>query len=570
MSDLETSRVGTPRAMTNGAGAVITALEDARVDIVFGLPGVHNLPLWSAFSASTIRVIGVRHEQAAAYAADGYARATGRPGVALVTTGPGAANAVAATGEAWASGSPVVVVATDIPTSLRRRGVYRGSLHEVRNQSGLFAEVTKRTFRARAAMDIAPVMRKAIAAAARPPSGPVYVEIPTNLLTQATEGVASAVVPREPVNGIDLGSVAHVADLIGSARRPVLWVGGGAVRAGAHTAVAALASRIAAPVLETYAARGIVAPEHPSWVGLPPHVPEAGSLWDDADLVVSIGSDLDGMMTQNWRMQQPSQLVVININGRDGTKNYSGDVLESDARVACELLAQAIPARSTTAERVWGLSARREKALARVAAEDPVATRFLDALATGLPTDTVVCADMCIPGYWAAAFHPFPAPRRLAYPVGWGTLGFAFPASIGAALGQVGPTLCICGDGGFLFGVGELATVAQERIPLTALLVDDGGYGMLRFDQERNGGQSFGLDLVTPDWPSLAGSFGLPAETVTDVDALGRVLHRHVSDPAPSLIVLHAAMSPPPTTSPRWYRAGERENMDGRELERGN
>ena len=171
-----------------------------------------------------------------------------------------------------------------------------------------------------------------------------------------------------------------------------------------------------------------------------------------------------------------------------------------------------------------------------------------------LDPDTVVFADMCIPGYWLAAMHPFARPRRLAYPVGWGTLGFAFPASIGAALAQDDPVLCVCGDGGFMFAAGELAVVAQERAPLTILVVDDGGYGMLRFDQNKAGTEPYGVDLATPDWHQLAGAFGIECEEAEIGAGLPDVLRRRLASREPSLVVARAELPPPPSTSPRWYR----------------
>jgi acetolactate synthase-1/2/3 large subunit len=189
---------------------------------------------------------------------------------------------------------------------------------------------------------------------------------------------------------------------------------------------------------------------------------------------------------------------------------------------------------------------------------DEDALRFLDAVARALPPDAVVLADMCIPGYWLAGFRSFARPRLLQYPLGWGTLGYAFPASIGAALaGGRGPVVSFSGDGGFLFACGELATAAQERLPLTAVIVDDGGYGMLRHDQDRQGVPRHGVDLQTPDFAALAEAFGIRAETVDGLDdAFGEALSAHVEDPAPSVLVARAAaLPPPPTTSPQWYRA---------------
>src|SRR5262249_13700473 len=145
----------------------------------------------------------------------------------------------------------------------------------------------------------------------------------------------------------------------------------------------------------------------------------------------------------------------------------------------------------------------------------------------------------CIPGYWLAGFRAAPVPRRLAYPMGWGTLGFAFPAALGAAAGQPDvPVVSVSGDGGFLFAAGELATLAQEGLPLTAVIVDDGGYGMLRYDQDAAGRERTGVDLHTPDFAALAGAFGVRAETVDGLDdAFAAALAAHLADPAPSVLV---------------------------------
>src|SRR5215218_7519789 len=166
-----------------GARAAVAALEGAGVELAFGLPGVHNLALWRELNASPVRLVGVRHEQTAAYAADGYARASGRLGVALTTTGPGAANTLAAVGEAWASRQPLLVIATDIPTTARRPGVWRGVLHEATDQAAMFMPVVKEAIRVHSADEIGPAVTRAIATALTPPSRPVYVEVPTDLLS---------------------------------------------------------------------------------------------------------------------------------------------------------------------------------------------------------------------------------------------------------------------------------------------------------------------------------------------------------------------------------------------------
>ena len=535
----------------------MAAIEATGDDVAFGLPGVHNLSLWRALGRSPVRLVGVRHEQAAAYAADGYARARGGLGVALTTTGPGAANTLAAVGEAWASRQPVLVIATDVPTSVRRPGQWRGALHETTDQAAMFAPVVKKALRVSSAGELGPAITHAAAIALAPPQRPVYVEVPTDLL-DGDAGSAGPEAPAPPPPGpVDAAAIGRAAALVESAESPLLWVGGGAVQAGAGPALARLAERLAAPVILTYAARGLLAPDHPCLVGVPPHLPEAGALWDEADLVVAIGSDLDGMMTQGWAMPAPPRLVAVNVDGADATKNYEADVLvEVDAAAALEALAAQVGERPGLGDLAARLAALASGALDGVRATDPEAAEFLEALDGALPEDAIVVCDMCIPGYWLGGFRSPAAPRKLSYPLGWGTLGCAFPQGLGAALAGRGPAVSVSGDGGFLFACGELATAAQERIPLTAVVVDDGGYGMLRYDQDRRGDPHEGVDLETPDFVSLAGSFGVRAEAVEGLGGdFAEALARHVAQEEPSLLLARASIDPPPNTSPRWYRA---------------
>ncbi len=535
-----------------GADRLLDALRQLGVEVVFGLPGVHNLPIWKALAASPIRLVGVRHEQAAVYAADGYARATGRLGVALVTTGPGAANTLGATGEAMESGSPVLVIATDIPTTLRRPGLHRGVLHETRDQPAMFAPVTKAATTVANADAIGADAQRAGRLALAAPSGPVYLGVPTDLLSQPAAPAPSAAPAPLP-------SVPDLADalaLVEQARHPLIWAGGGALRADAGEAVGELARRLAAPVVTTYAGRGLLAPDHPCAVPGPVHLPAVGALWDEADLVVAIGTGFDGMMTQNWSMPAPPRLLAINVDPVDAAKNYAPDVsLAGDARILTAALAGAVAERPGLDALQARLGALGDVVRAEVAADDPHAAELLDAMRDVLPPDTVLVLDMCVAGYWLGGFHAPALPRKLAYPVGWGTLGFGFPAALGAAVAGTSRAVCVCGDGGFLFACGELATAAQEGMPLTVVLVDDGGYGMLRFDQTHAGEQPFGVDLHTPDFVALAGAFGVPATRVAGFGAAFRErLAASLDEPGPVAIVVDATLRPPPTTSPRWYR----------------
>jgi thiamine pyrophosphate-dependent acetolactate synthase large subunit-like protein len=541
-----------------GARAAVAALEDAGVEIAFGLPGVHNLPLWRELNGSPIRLVGVRHEQTAAYAADGYARASGRLGVALTTTGPGAANTLAAVGEAWASRQPILVIATDIPSTARRPGVWRGVLHEATDQAAMFMPVVKEAIRVHSADEIGPAVARGARTALEAPSRPVYVEIPTDLLNGELGGTDDGARPDAVARGQrpSEDQLARAAELLERARRPLVWAGGGALQSGAGEAVARLAERLVAPVMLTYSASGLLPPGHPCLVGAPPHVPEVGALWDEADVVVAIGSDFDGMRTQGWEMPQPPHLVAINVDARDASKNYRPDVVvEADAAGAATALADRLGERGGLDSLERRLKELSRSVRERLAAEDPEAIAFLDTIEAALPDDAIVVSDMCIPGYWLGGFHRTPAPRKLSYPLGWGTLGCAFPQGLGAALAGAGPAVSISGDGGFLYACGELAAAKQENIPLTAVIVDDGGYGMIRYDQDLHGDPREGVDLTSPDFVALAASFGIRADSVEGLgEHFGVALKGHVALKEPTMLVARAALGPPPNVSPRWYR----------------
>ena len=514
----------------NGAEAAVHALAGAGVDTVFGLPGAHNLPLWPACEAARIHIVGMRTEQGCAAAADGYARATGKVGVALVTTGPGAANTVGAVGEAWAARSPVVVNATDIATSLRRPDTYRGVLHECTDQAGLFAPITKAT---------PTTVGGALQVAMTPPVRPVYFGIPTDVLT------ADATPERTPPEWIH--RAADVGPLIAALEaslRPVLWVGGGAREAGDE--IDAFARRIGAPVITTYQARGVLAPDHPLLVPAPPHEPDVTALLERADLAIVVGSDLDQMNTMQWRLPLPTRRIAVNLDAADATKNYSmSAVIETDASIV-GLVAGELGARDPWAPDLRGLG----HAIRTRLATDPAtrdAVEFLEQTEAAVPSDATVFADMCVAGYWLAGHFRVPTRRGLHYPMGWGSLGFALPAAIGASV--AGPTVAFVGDGGALFGLGELSALAALGTPCTIVVVDDSGYGMLRYGHPTTAAN----ELPAVDFVGAAQAFGLPAVRVEGVGTqYAQALAQSIAARTPAVVHVRARLHPPVTTTPFW------------------
>ena len=528
--------------MRSVARSIVDAVAVHGATTVFGLPGVHNLAFWKVPEGAPLVV---RHEQAAVYAADGWARATGRLGAAVVTTGPGAANALAAFGEAAAARSPVLLVASEIPQALRRAGRLRGVLHESRDQAGLFRPLAKAVFTPRSAAEVAGVLDEAVAAAMRHPRGPVYMDVPADVLGHEAVTPLAAGPWFEPLpTEADLDAAAAVlADA-----RVVIWAGGGAVDA--EPSVAVLAEHLGAPVVASFGGRGVPPTAHPLTVGLPPHEPEAAELIGRADVLLAVGGDLDGMNTRNWTMPRPPRLVTLDPAPLVDPPEWAADATVT-GRLGDALrgLRDRLPSRAPWAPPRLGEQARERIAADPVSAE---AMAFVAAVEAARTDETVLVCDMAVAGYWVGGYASAPGPRRLAYPVGWGTLGFGLPAAIGpAAAGH--PVIAVCGDGGLAMGVGELATLVQERLPVTVLVVDDGGYGMLRYDQARVGDPEVGVDLVGPDLSALAAAYGLPATAVPSVgDGLASALAKAVGSGGPHLVHVRARLIPPRTTSPRW------------------
>jgi acetolactate synthase-1/2/3 large subunit len=297
--------------------------------------------------------------------------------------------------------------------------------------------------------------------------------------------------------------------------------------------------------------------DHPLLVGAPPHEPPVTALIARADLAVVIGSDLDAMNTMAWKLPLPARRIAINVDPTDARKSYEMDaVLADDARVAA-VLAEAVDVRPPWAGDLGALVAELRDEL-RTTPETTEAVEFLERTEAAVPADAAVFADMCIPGYWLAGHYRVRAPRSLHYPMGWGTLGYAFPAAIGAAaaLRHDGrPVVSVSGDGGMLFALGELAAAAQEQVPLTAVVVDDGGYGMLRYGHDP--AADLGTELRTPDFAAVARGFGLEARTVDGVGpAYEAALGDAIASRAPNVLHVRARLYPPRSTSPRWPLRG--------------
>ncbi len=533
------------RRARTGGDCVVDVLEWAGVRTVFGIPSVHNLPIYDALARrGTIRAVTVRHEQTAAAAADGYARVTGGLGVFITSTGPGAANAMTGMLEALTSGSPVLHITGQIESQYLGRG--RGYIHEVPDQPSMLAAASKAVLRADLTAAISPTIAEAANVAMRAPSGPVSVEIPIDL--QYAEATGDAWVPPgkaldEPPAGLDVdASWDLAASAIAKSLRPLIWAGGGAIRAQAVREVAELARRIGAGVLTTPNARGILPEDDPQCVGNLSWDPGVRELVKAADLLVAVGTRYQGVNTESWKMELSPAIVQIDVDPTVPGRNYEATVaVKGDARAVLRHVLGRLEGErerhdpdGAWLERVATTTAA---ARSRLRATLGPQESLLDELAGVLNRDTVVVKDSTIPAYtWGNRLLPVQRPRT-AMMANSIAIGLGLAHALGASAATDGdPVVCMVGDGGFMLTAAELATIAAEELPVVVLLFNDGGYGILRNIQDRQYGRRIGVDLPSPDFCGLARALGVEAERVATPGAFGKAAKTALAARKPYLV----------------------------------
>lgn len=545
---------------------VVESLRSSGIDTVFGLPGVHALGLWDALSASDVRYVGFRHEQAAAHAADGYGRDTGKPGPVFLSTGPGALNALSALAEAFVSSSPVIAIASNIASPFV--GKAKGALHEATDLLPAFQTVTRFAGRALKKDEVPDLVRTSLSSAFGPRPGPTYIEIPADVLDEELDAdpvIASATMVDAPLDAIK-----EAAFLLGMAARPIIWAGGGVLRARASAELQRLAEMIGAPVITTFMGKAAIPENHPAAVGMMVRQPEMSDLLNSADLLLSVGSRFSGMATANWQLTLPSQHIQIDIDEQELGKNYPLRLgIHSDARLALEAiigeLEQTSKARSVIRatdsteesssinERLSAGASLRKLAIERAHKEGPREMAMLEAVRNAIDPSVVTVHDMTIPSYWAVPFLEITVPGTFHYPYGYASLGFSFPAAIGVAAARKGqPVVCFSGDGGFMYHCRELATVKESDLPVTVIVFNDRAWGVLKSFAQSRYQQTFGLDLPGPDFVAMAESFGVPGNRADEPADLEKALRSAVETGGPHLIEVPGSWGLPPPSE--YYR----------------
>ncbi len=523
-----------------GGHLVAESLAALGAEAAFGVPGIHALPIWEGLRDGALAVCGTRTELAAGFAADGYARSSGHAAPLLLSTGPGALNSLTALMESASSHVPVVAISSQIPSHLIGRG--RGYLHELPDQLASFAPIVKDAARAQSIESIPGLLARAWRIALTPPSGPVYLEIPVDLLRAPAPGgpvtTLEAMVERQCA---PLEQVLTAATRLAHAKRPIIWAGGGVLRSGATRELRELAELIQAPVATTYMGKAAIAADHPLAAGAGCDEAALQELLSAADVVLCVGTELGAETTAQYELRFGGQVIHLDAAPERIGVNYSALPLVGDAKLTllalvAELSHEHEPPDSDAQAAVAGARDRIRSGLQ--AQKREVELGLLETIEETLPPDAVTVWDMTILAYWAAPHLRLAEGQQFLYPMGSGTLGYAWPAAIGARVAHPEqPVLAVMGDGGLQYAIAELGTAAQHGIAAKLLVVDDGGYGILREYQRESFGETTSVELPGKNLEAIADAYGVPVRTATP-DDLGEQLHWALDEPGPAVVVL--------------------------------
>jgi acetolactate synthase I/II/III large subunit len=533
-------------SMLTGGQSLVAQLQREGVKHLFGIPGVQLDWAVEALreARDSIDFIVPRHEQTASYMADGYARTTGLEGVSMVVPGPGALNALSGLATAYATSSRVLFIAGQIPSATIGRGY--GMLHEIPDQSVILKSLTKWHAVARTPGDVAALVHEAFSELRSGHPRPVALEIPPDVLQETTD---ATLFDRAPVRRVipGPGKLQEVVNLLRGARFPVIQAGGGAAAADAGAALLKLAERLQAPVVLTEGARGLLPSSHPLVLtGL-----GGRAVLPHADVVLAIGTRFLDALAKPTYTNPRCQFAYVNLDSRHtGGPRQPGIALVADAHATVDALATALsdlPPRKSPAD-----------AMARVKDWCDVQTRrvqpqtdYVDALRASLPQDTVVVSELTQVGYFSNVALAMEQPRRLVTPGYQGTLGYGFPTSLGAAVGNPRQrVVSLNGDGGFGWGMQELSTAARYRLNVTAIVFADGRFGNVQRIQRRTFGQEFVTEVINPDFQLLAGAFGVPFQRLDSAAELREALATPREGPALIEVRVGEMASPWPVIHP--------------------
>ncbi len=521
--------------MKRPLGAQISHMLKARgVEVIFGIPGVHNQEMYRGIEEAGITHVLARHEQGAGFMADGYARATGKPGVAYVITGPGLTNALTALGQAYSDSVPVLAISSCLEDVAARHG----QLHQMRDQRRAAATVCDWSEEARSAEGAYALVERAFTEFACGRPRPKHLQVPIPLL----EGMAKAPPPPAPramsPSATDADLEAAVRAVL-AAEKPLFIFGGGA--RGAAEAIPPLLEMTGAAAFTTYAGRGLVPAETPLSFGSFLARPDSDAVLAQADLVIVAGSELGEVDLWRPRADIRGKMIRIDLDPAVLATLRPGDqAVCADAGAFLTAMRIAIPARADDRAPCWSgaeVAATKQRWRAEIDAERPGIAPVCEALQEVLPEDTMIYSDMTTFAYAAKEIWDMPRPGHWHHPTGFGTLGYALPAAIGGAVARKDkPTFCIVGDYGFQYTLSELAVAVELRLPLPIFLWDNGKLGEIEASMVRAQIAPNAVEVRNPDFAALARAYGAYAETPGSLAEVQEAVTRALSADGPTVI----------------------------------
>ncbi|ANJ28692.1 acetolactate synthase [Agromyces aureus] len=523
-------QLAAPYAETAGR-AVLETIRAYGVDTVFGIPGTHNLELYRPLADLGFRAVTNRHEQGAGYGADGWAQQTDLPGIVITTSGPGLQNAMSAIGTAFCESRPLIVLSPGVALGEEFRDV--GTLHETKDASAMVAAIAEWSRRVTTAAEAVEAVHDAFDLFRTGRPRPVHIEIPLDVLESAADVAAEARAARPaPVPArADAAAVAEAATLLAGAQSPVIVAGGGSTRAALQ--VAALAERLGAPVLTTLNGKGVLDEHHPLSLGSNLRLAAAREVAERADVLVVLGSKLGEAELWAPSLEARGRVIRVDIAPAQIDKNLTATVglLGDCAAVLDDLVAALGPADTASDRQAPDQTAARAAIAAEVRATEPATVDLAERIADAIPADAIVAGDSSQIVYLAlASVLRRDRPHGLLYTPTYATLGYGLPAAIGARVAQGDrPVVAVLGDGALMFAVNEFATAVEQRLDLTVVCVDNGGYGEIRQNEVDRGIRPIGVELVQPDWAALATAFGATGRRVERFEDLGDAIREAIA-----------------------------------------
>lgn len=521
-----------------GGDAIIKALMDKGVDTIFGYPGGTVIPFYDMLYDSDLRHILVRHEQCAAHAAEGYARASGKVGVCLATSGPGATNLVTGIANAYMDSSPLIAITGQVVSNL----IGNDAFQEV-DIMGITMPITKHSYQPKDANDIPSIINTSFEIASTGRNGPVLIDVPKEVQEQELDEYVLGTIPtpgyKPTVRGNDK-QISKAAEMLKKAERPFILAGGGTILAGASEEVKKLAELIKAPVATSLMGKGIIDENDDYSIGmLGMHGKQvANQSVNKTDCLLAIGCRFSDRTTGKLEEFLPEAKVIhIDIDPAEIGKNVSVDLpIVGDAKIVLKQLIKELEG-SKIDESAWfnSIVDFKKSTIPRVSYTDiPLKPQqVIKEIAGAITEDTIVTTDVGLHQMWAAHFLDIAKPRKFLSSGGLGTMGFGFPAAIGAKVAcPDDAVLAIVGDGGFLMVCQELATIKENDIPVVIAMLNNRKLGMVYQWQNKMYDERYSeTDLGnTPDFVKMAESFGINAERVEDVDKTQEVLSKALKD----------------------------------------